>query len=54
MNPTYSTVPNRATYFRCEVTCASGPSTSFPTPVQITFANEVTATVPEQDVERNC
>lgn len=45
-NPTYSTVPTAATYFRCEVTCATGPSTAVSTPVQITFANEVTATVP--------
>lgn len=45
-NPTYATVPTAATYFRCEVTCASGPSTATSTPVYVTFANEVTATVP--------
>lgn len=45
-NPTYSTNPTAATYFMCEVTCASGPSTTASTPVYITFANEVTATVP--------
>lgn len=45
-NPTYTTVPTAATYFRCEVTCATGPSTTASTPVYITFANEVTATVP--------
>lgn len=45
-NPTYSTVPTAATYFRCEVTCATGPSTTASAPVYITFANEVIATVP--------
>ncbi|TDR19692.1 Ig-like domain-containing protein [Flavobacterium cheniae] len=45
-NPTYSTTPTASTYFMCEVTCATGPSTAASTPVQITFANEVTATVP--------
>lgn len=45
-NPTYSTTPTEPTYFMCEVTCATGPSTTASTPVQITFANEVTATVP--------
>jgi len=45
-NPTYSTNPTAATYFMCEVTCASGPSTTASAPVYITFANEVTATVP--------
>ncbi|WP_290820862.1 T9SS type A sorting domain-containing protein [Flavobacterium sp.] len=45
-NPTYSTIPTAATYFMCEVTCASGPSTTASTPVYVTFANEVTATVP--------
>ena len=45
-NPTYSTNPAAATYFMCEVTCASGPSTTASTPVYVTFANEVTATIP--------
>ena len=45
-NPTYSVTPTASTYFMCEVTCATGPSTTASTPVQITFANEVTATVP--------
>lgn len=45
-NPTYSTNPTAATYFMCEVTCASGPSTTASTPVYVTFANEVTATIP--------
>ncbi|WP_291134822.1 T9SS type A sorting domain-containing protein [Flavobacterium sp. UBA7663] len=45
-NPTYSTTPTASTYFMCEVTCATGPSTAASVPVQITFANEVTATVP--------
>ncbi|MFN7013722.1 MAG: beta strand repeat-containing protein, partial [Bacteroidia bacterium] len=45
-NPTYSTTPTASTYFMCEVTCATGPSTAASVPVQVTFANEVTATVP--------
>jgi hypothetical protein len=45
-NPTYSTTPTASTYFMCEVTCATGPSTTASTPVYVTFTNEVTATVP--------
>lgn len=45
-NPTYTLTPTAATYFRCEVTCATGPSTASSTPVYVVFANDVTATVP--------
>ncbi|RDI05510.1 beta strand repeat-containing protein, partial [Flavobacterium sp. AG291] len=40
---TYSTVPNASLYYRLKVTCASGPSIGYSTPVQITFPNSVTA-----------
>ena len=45
-NPTYTTTPTEPIYFMCEVTCATGPSTTASTPVHVIFANEVTATVP--------
>ncbi len=33
-------------YYRCAVTCATGPSTVNSTPVQITYNNNITATTP--------
>lgn len=36
--------PTQATYYMCEVTCATGPAMGASTPVQITFTNSVTAT----------
>ena len=45
-NATLSIAPTAVTYYRCNVTCAAGPSTGTSTPIQITFANSITATVP--------
>jgi gliding motility-associated-like protein len=45
-NATLSVTPTQATFYRCEVTCATGPATATSTAVQITFANSITATTP--------
>lgn len=39
-------VPTAATFYKCDVTCASGATTGSSTPVQITFTNSITSTVP--------
>ncbi|WP_146185924.1 T9SS type A sorting domain-containing protein [Flavobacterium album] len=43
---TYTATPAQPTYYRLNVTCASGPSTGSSTPVQITFANNITSVTP--------
>lgn len=43
---TYTTTPTEALYYRLNVTCATGPATGASTPVQVNFANSVTATTP--------
>ena len=45
-NATLSITPTQATFYRCEVTCVTGPTTATSTAVQITFANSITATTP--------
>lgn len=45
-NATLSVIPTQATFYRCEVTCATGPATANSTAVQITFTNSITATTP--------
>lgn len=41
---TLTVSPTQATYYICEVTCATGSAMGASTPVQITFTNSVTAT----------
>ncbi len=45
-NATLSVTPIQATFYKCDVTCATGPATATSTAIQITFANSVTATTP--------
>ncbi len=42
--PTLTVSPTQATYYMCEVTCATGPAMGASIPVQITFTNSVTST----------
>lgn len=39
-------VPTAATFYKCEVTCATGSLTGSSIPVHITFTNSITSTVP--------
>ncbi|MCL9770703.1 T9SS type A sorting domain-containing protein [Flavobacterium sp. HXWNR69] len=41
---TLTVSPTQATYYMCEVTCATGPAMGASIPVQITFTNSVTST----------
>lgn len=41
---TYIASPTSSTYYRCVVTCSTGPSSVNSTPLQISFVNNVTAT----------
>ena len=41
---TYVATPTAPTFYRCVVTCSSGPTSVNSTPIQITFANSVTST----------
>lgn len=43
---TLTVTPTESTFYRCNVTCAAGPSTGTSTAVQITFSNSVIATTP--------
>ena len=43
---TYDATPAAATFYVCNVTCATGSVSGLSTPVQITFSNSVTATIP--------
>lgn len=43
VSPTYTTVPTANLYYRCIVTCANGPLSGTSTPVQVVFANNITA-----------
>jgi hypothetical protein len=43
---TYTTTPAAALYYRLNVTCSAGPVTGPSTPLQVNFANSVTATAP--------
>ena len=43
---TLTFTPTEPAYYKCDVTCSSGPSTGTSTAVHITFANSVTATTP--------
>jgi len=45
-NPTLTVTPSVATYYVCDVTCATGPATGTSTAEQITFSNSVTASTP--------
>ncbi len=45
-NATLSITPTQATFYKCDVTCVTGPTTATSTAVQITFANSITATTP--------
>ena len=45
-NPTLAATPSEATYYVNAVTCATGSLTGTSTAVQITFANNVIASVP--------
>lgn len=41
---TYVATPSGPTFYRCIVTCSSGPSSATSSPIQITFTNSVTST----------
>lgn len=43
---TLTTTPSQSTFYRCNVTCASGSLTGTSNPVQVIFSNSVTATIP--------
>jgi hypothetical protein len=43
---TFTVTPTASTFYRCNVTCATGPATGTSTAIQITFPNSVTATTP--------
>jgi hypothetical protein len=43
---TYSTVPTGTIYYQCVVTCQNGPTTATSAPVQLSFANSITASTP--------
>jgi hypothetical protein len=43
---TYDATPVAATFYVCNVTCATGSVSGLSTPVQITFSNSVIATIP--------
>jgi hypothetical protein len=43
---TLTVTPTVSTYYRCNVTCTTGPATGTSTGVQVTFSNSVTATIP--------
>ncbi|CCB68903.1 Protein of unknown function precursor; putative adhesin [Flavobacterium branchiophilum FL-15] len=45
-NATLTVTPTLPLYYKCEVTCSTGPATGSSTAVQITFANSITATTP--------
>lgn len=45
-NATLSVTPTQATFYKCDVTCSTGPATATSTAIQITFANSITATTP--------
>jgi hypothetical protein len=45
-NATLSVIPTQATFYKCDVTCVTGPTMATSTAVQITFANSITATTP--------
>lgn len=42
ISTTYSTVPSQTAWYRCKVKCLNGPDSAYSTPLQITFANNVT------------
>ena len=46
INNSYVATPAVATWYQCVVTCATGPASGTSTAIQITFTNNVTATVP--------
>ncbi|MES2480000.1 MAG: T9SS type A sorting domain-containing protein [Bacteroidota bacterium] len=46
VSSTYVASPSSSIYYRCVVTCSSGPTSVNSTPVQITFANSVLTTTP--------
>lgn len=43
---TLTVTPTAVTFYKCAVTCATGPATGESTPVQITFTNSVVTTTP--------
>jgi hypothetical protein len=45
-NPTYSEIPQMATYYKCAVTCTNGNTTTESVPVHIVFTNNVATTTP--------
>lgn len=42
ISTTYATTPSQAGWYRCKVKCLNGPDSAYSTPIQITFANNVT------------
>ncbi|MFZ4523226.1 MAG: T9SS type A sorting domain-containing protein [Bacteroidales bacterium] len=44
--PTYTTTPLSSLFYRCVVTCQNGLAFVTSTPIQITFANNITGTTP--------
>ncbi|WP_339887523.1 T9SS type A sorting domain-containing protein [uncultured Flavobacterium sp.] len=45
-NSTLTVSPTEVTYYICDVTCSTGPSTGTSVAVQVTFTNSITATTP--------
>jgi hypothetical protein len=43
---TYTVAPTQVTFYRCNVTCTTGPASAFSTPIQITYTNSVVTNTP--------
>ncbi|WP_344822901.1 T9SS type A sorting domain-containing protein [Rurimicrobium arvi] len=46
ISPVYTTTPSAITYYRCKVRCKAGPDSTYSTPVQVGFTNNILSTTP--------